>query len=66
MKMQFDGHPSDILPFVYKRELGGFARVEAGAQGSKFQGIRLDINFRLPLDDLMQYKEVMELIQGSR
>jgi hypothetical protein len=64
--MQLDGKPAQSLPFVYQKDIGGFARVEAGVQGSIFQGIRLDVNFRLPLNKIMQYKELIQLIQQSR
>lgn len=55
MRLQFDGKPAGPLPFVYDKQFGGFARVTAGHQGSNFQGIRLDVNFRLPLDTILQY-----------
>lgn len=55
LKLQVDGKPASPLPFVYKKELGGFARVEPGEQGSHFQGIHLDVNFRLPIDTLIRY-----------
>lgn len=61
LKIQFDGKPATALPFVYKKELGGFARAEAGIKGSVFKGIRLDINLHLPLDKIMQYKNVYRL-----
>ena len=63
LQMQMDGKPAKTLPFVYKKDLGGFMKVEANAKGSKFQGIRLDVNFRLPLNKLLQYKELIEMIQ---
>jgi hypothetical protein len=63
MRLQFDGKPANPLPFVYKKEIGSFVRVEAGAQGSVFQGIGLDVNLRLPLDQLLQYKDVVNLLQ---
>jgi hypothetical protein len=63
LRMQLDGKPAKILPFVYKKELGGFAKIEAKGKGSKFQGIRLDVNFRLPLNQLLQYKGLIEMIQ---
>jgi hypothetical protein len=66
LNMQLDGKPAQSLPFVYRKDMGGFAKVEAGVQGSNFQGIRLDINFRLPLNKIMQYKELLQLIQQSR
>jgi len=66
LKMQLDGKPAKSLPFVYQRDMGGFAKVEADVQGSTFQGIRLDVNFRLPLNKIMQYRELIQMIQKSR
>ena len=66
LSMQLDGKPAQSLPFVYQKDIGGFAKVEAGVQGSTFQGIRLDVNFRLPLNKLMQYQELIQMIQKSR
>ncbi len=63
LQMQMDGKPARTLPFVYRKEIGGFVKVEAGSKGSKFQGIRLDVNFRLPLDKMLQYKELLNMIQ---
>ena len=61
LKMQMDGKPAQNLPFVYKKDIGGFMKVEADAKGSKFQGIRLDVNFRLPLNKLLQYKDLINM-----
>jgi hypothetical protein len=63
LMLKFNGKPSDPLPFVYQKEIGGFARVEPGQKGSVFQGIHLDLNFRLPLDKILQYRGVFNLIQ---
>jgi hypothetical protein len=62
LKLQFDGKPARPLPFRYKKEFGGFVRVEADSPGSKFQGIRLDINFTLPLDRILQYMNIFKTI----
>jgi hypothetical protein len=66
LNMQLDGKPAKSLPFVYQKDIGGFAKVEAGIEGSTFQGIRLDVNFRLPLNKIMQYRELIQMIQKSR
>jgi hypothetical protein len=66
LNMQLDGKPARSLPFVYQKDIGGFAKVDAGVQGSTFQGIRLDVNFRLPLNKIMQYQELIQMIQQSR
>lgn len=63
--LQLDGKPEKPLPFVYDREFGGFARVTASTPGSVFQGIRLDVNFRLPLDQLLQYRQLLELMNNG-
>lgn len=55
LHLEIDGKPANVLPFVYKKEFGGFARVEAGSPGSRFQGIKLDVNFRLPLNQILYY-----------
>lgn len=63
MRLQFDGKPSNPLPFIYKKDMGGFVRVEVGSQGSVFQGIGLDVNLRLPLNQLLQYKDIVNKIE---
>jgi hypothetical protein len=63
LQMQMDGKPAHTLPFVYNKDIGGFMKVESDAKGSKFQGIRLDVNFRLPLNKLLQYKDLINMIQ---
>lgn len=62
MRLQFDGKPARPLPFVYKKEIGSFLRVEAGSKGSVFQGISLDVNLKLPLNRLLEYKEIVDMI----
>ncbi len=63
LNLQFDGKPRLPLPFVYKKELGSFARVTANHPGSNFQGINLDINLRLPLNHLLQYKDLSTMLE---
>jgi hypothetical protein len=55
LRLEFDGKPAQPLPFVYREELGRFVRVGGDAPGSRFQGIRLDVNLKLPLDEILQY-----------
>ena len=65
LQMQMNGKPARTLPFVYRKDIGGFVKIEADAKGSKFQGIRLDVNFRLPLNKLLQYKNLINMIKKS-
>jgi hypothetical protein len=62
LKLQFDGKPTAPLPFVYREEFGGFVRVDASHPGSRFQGIRLDVNLGLPLDKILRYRGLMDMI----
>lgn len=65
VSLQLDGKPERPLPFTFNRDIGGFARVSADSPGSVFQGIRLDVNFRLPLDQLLQYRQLIELMKNG-
>lgn len=59
MKLQFDGKPANPLPFVYERDIGKFIKLETDGKGSTFEGISLDINFRLPLNEILEYKDLL-------
>jgi hypothetical protein len=63
VKLQFDGKPENKLPFRYDKELSRFSRVETASEGSNFQGISLDVNFKLPLDELLNYKGALDMIK---
>jgi hypothetical protein len=54
-KMQFDGKPTHRLPFIFKKDVGGFVKTRTVEEGSLFQGIRLDVNFNLPLNKILFY-----------
>jgi len=63
LRLQFDGKPAHPLPFVYNKEIGGFAKIEADGKESVFQGIGLDVNFRVPLNKILYYKDIFNMIQ---
>jgi hypothetical protein len=67
LKMELDGQPAAGLPFEYDNNRGMFIRVEPGAGKGIFQPIRLDVNFRLPLNRFLEYGSgignVMERLQ---
>jgi len=54
VKLEFDGSPETNLPFEYQKELGTFVRVDATSPGSRFQGIKLDVNLTLPFNRVMK------------
>lgn len=61
LRLQLDGRPGRPLPFVYRKETGTFVKVDADIKGSRFQGIRLDVNFRLPLNQLLAYDGILRM-----
>ena len=63
LRLQFDGKPAHPLPFVYRQESGRFVRVAAPDPGSRFQGIGLDINLRLPLNRILEYGDLMKRLE---
>lgn len=63
LRLQLDGKPGNPLPFVYKKDFGGFVKIEGAGEASIFEGIRLDVNFRLPIDKLLQYKDLFNQIK---
>jgi len=66
MQMQMDGKPLQSLPFTYDTQTGLLQRLEDSSKGID-QPIRLDVNFRLPLNRFLGYsgkfKDIMEKIQ---
>ncbi|WP_299981200.1 YdbH domain-containing protein [Desulfobacula sp.] len=62
VNMELDGKPSKLLPFEYRKELGGFVRVDASSPGSHFQGIKLDVNLKLPFNEVMKFGNKLKSI----
>ncbi|MGW8161238.1 MAG: hypothetical protein ACWGN1_03235 [Desulfobulbales bacterium] len=63
MQMQLDGRPGQSLPFTYDSATGALKRVENGTQGIN-QAIRLDVNFRLPMNRFLGYSgKIQDLIK---
>ena len=59
--MQLDGKPAEPLPFGYKN-----GRIVPSDQGPGLQHpIRLDVNFRLPMQDLFQYGKNIQSIMEN-
>jgi len=55
VNMKFDGKPERPLPFVYKKEVNRFVRVDDAHPGSHFQGIAIDVNLKLPLNRVLKF-----------
>ena len=63
VQLQFDGKPAEPLPFIYDPGAGSFVRTAPGQPGSVFQGIRLDVNVRLPLNRMLRYRELFKRLE---
>ncbi len=59
LKLQFDGKPNRLLPFAYDQQLAQFKRV-AGEGQADFKGISIDLNLRSPLNEILNYKELLK------
>lgn len=62
VNMELDGKPSKVLPFEYRKDLGSFIRVDASSPGSRFQGIKLDVNLKLPFNQVMKFGNKLKSI----
>lgn len=58
LKLQLDGKPNRLLPFAYNQESGQFTRVEGEGQ-AEFKGIGVDMNFNIPLNEIIHYKDLL-------
>ncbi len=54
--VQLYGRPAQALPYTYDKKRG-LRRTEDGRLQAKFEGIHFDINFKLPLNRLLRYKQ---------
>ncbi len=63
LKLQFDGKPENRLPFTYNERVKRFVRVQNIAEGSDFEGISLDVNFRVPIDRVLNIKDVLDMME---
>ena len=66
MQMHMDGKPLQSLPFSYDSQTGLLQRVDDSSQGIN-QPIRLNVNFRLPLNRFIGYsgkiQDIMKKVQ---
>lgn len=59
LKLQFDGKPNRLLPFAYDQSIGQFKRIVGEGQAD-FKGISIDLNLRSPLNEILNYKEILK------
>ena len=55
VNMELDGKPARILPFEFRKDINAFVRVDASSPGAHFQGIKLDLNLKLPFNQVTKF-----------
>jgi hypothetical protein len=67
LEISLDGQPAQPIPFRYNSQLGSFSRLEAGETGGIIHPILLDLNLRLPFQQILEYgggiKKLYEMSQ---
>jgi hypothetical protein len=64
LEMQLSGHPAEPLPFKYDGQRGGFVRVNG--EKAIFQGIKLDINTNIPLNQMLKFNNNVKKLFGGK
>lgn len=64
LEMQLDGRPAEPLPFKYDSQRGGFVRVNG--EKANFQGIRLDMNTNIPLNQMLRFNNNIKNLFGGK
>ena len=59
IKLQLDGKPNRLLPFAYDQSIGVLKRVQGKGQ-AEFKGIAIDLNFRSPINEILNYRELLK------
>jgi hypothetical protein len=63
LKLQFDGKPENKLPFTYSENEKKFIRINNDAGWTEFKGIGLDVNFRVPIDEILNIKDALDMMK---
>jgi hypothetical protein len=67
LEISLDGQPAQPIPFRYNSRLGSFSRLEVGETDGIIHPILLDLNLRLPFQQILEYgggiKKLYEMSQ---
>lgn len=67
LQLQIDGKPAEVLPYRFDPQQNVFRKLAKGESGGIDQPIKLDVNFNVPLNELMRYnKEIQSILQNTR
>ena len=63
LSLNFNGQPAKPIPFAYQQDAGKFIQIKAGEDGGIRPEVFLNLNFKLPLNEVLHYREFMDMIQ---
>jgi hypothetical protein len=63
LQLNFNGQPANPIPFTFQKDSGKLARLEAHQTGGIQPEVYLTLNFRLPLGEVLHYKEFLDLMK---
>ena len=59
LKLQIDGKPANPLPYRFDSQQNVFIRINDAQSGGIDQPIKLDVNFNVPLNELLRYQSTI-------
>lgn len=62
LKLQIYGKPAEKMPFRFDTRQSVFVRLEEGEKGGIDQPVQLDVNFNVPLNELLRYHKQLQPI----
>lgn len=63
LQLQVDGKPRERLPYGYDPQKNAFVRLKDESKGGIDQPVKLDVNFSIPLNEMLQYKGLFQLFR---
>ena len=60
LKLQIDGRPRQRLPYRFDAQNSVFVRLAEGAPGGIDQPVKLDVNFKVPVNELMRNQQILQ------
>jgi hypothetical protein len=60
LKLQIDGRPRQRLPYRFDAQNSVFVRLAEGVSGGIDQPVKLDVNFKVPVDELMRNQQILQ------
>ncbi|MHB8808881.1 MAG: hypothetical protein ACYC9M_02555 [Desulfobulbaceae bacterium] len=60
LKLQIDGRPRQRLPYRFDADNSVFVRLAERAPGGIDQPVKLDVNFKVPVNELMRNQQILQ------